>query len=91
MSRETVTSPGGEQAERAGGEYTLVLGTQVTAIRSPKQVVPQLKEEERAHLAENNDAKGKLEKGQDKLGEEKTKQDFLQKALSETIGYIQVE
>lgn len=41
-----------------------------------------------ARLAEKNDSKGKLEKGQDKLGEKKTKQDFLQKALSETIGYI---
>lgn len=44
-----------------------------------------------AQLAEKNDSKGKPEQGQDKLGEEKTEQDFLPKALSETRGYIQVE
>lgn len=45
MSRETMTSPGGEEPELVENTH-LVLDSQVVAIKSPKQVVQQLEEEE---------------------------------------------
>ena len=78
MSQEKLRRPGGEETGRAGGEHTPGAGRPGHQHQSTRAGGAATEKRR------NNGTKGKLEKEQDKLKEEKTKQEirtFLQNAL----------